>query len=596
MPSMQVREHRETLARRVTMLGWLVALCVLGLTVRFGFVQLREGEAYRMLAENNRLRRDPIHAPRGEIYDVEGRLLAETVPSYSLELYRSRADDVGASIALAARILDVPRVELQALVSEARREATFRPVLLAESLDLEEVARLRALALEHPEFEVVVHGRRFHRYGPQTAALLGYLGEVNEEELAGGDGAYRAGDLIGRRGVERVFDRRLRGRDGEREVVVDSHGRPRESFVRHPAQAGAPLRLTVDLDLQIRAQRALADQAGAIVALDPSDGAIRAIASSPGFDPNLFSRRLARDAWARLIGSPLHPLQNRALQVAQSPGSVFKIVMAAAGLGEGVVGPESRVYCSGGANFYGHRRRCWKAGGHGWVDLHTAVLQSCDVYFYELGEKLGIDRIAEYARRFGFGSPTGTDLDGEIAGLVPDSEWSRSERGIPWYPGETISVAIGQGPLLTTPLQMAVMMAAVANGGRLVRPHVVPDEAAAAAKTTGIDPPILARLREALWAVVNERGTGGNARLPGYDVAGKTGTVQVIRQAARVDSRDLPYEHRDHAWFASFAPAGAPQLVVVVYVEHGGSGSRAAAPLARQVYEAHFGITSPELG
>ncbi len=584
------------MARRITVLGWLIALTVVGLTVRYGFVQLREGDTYRMLAENNRLRRDPIRAPRGEIYDAEGRLLAETVPSYSLELYRSRAADVAASIALAARVLDEPRESLAALVSGVRHEATFRPVLLAENLGLEEVARLRALSLEHPEFEVVVQGRRFHRYGPQTAALLGYLGEVNEEELAGGEGRYRAGDLIGRRGVERVFDERLRGRDGERELVVDSHGRPREAFVREPAQAGASLRLTLDLDLQIRAQRALADQAGAIVALDPRDGAIRALASSPGYDSNLFARRLARDDWEKLIGSPLHPLQNRALQVTQSPGSVFKIVMATAGLAEGVVGPGSRVYCAGGAHFYGHLRRCWKAGGHGWVDLRSAILQSCDVYFYHLGEKLGIDRIAAYARRFGFGATTGVDLDGEIAGLVPDSEWSARERGIPWYPGETISVAIGQGPLLTTPLQLAVMTAAVANGGRLVIPHVVVDEASRESRPTGIDPAILARLREALWGVVNDRGTGGNARVPGHDVAGKTGTVQVIRQTARVDNRNLPYEHRDHAWFTSFAPAFDPELVVVVYVEHGGGGSRAAAPLARQVYEAHFGIPSPELG
>lgn len=594
--SMQVREFREALARRVTVMGWLVALVIVGLTARFGYVQLREGETYRMLAENNRLRRDPVHAPRGEIYDAGGRLLAETVPSYSLELYRSRSADVAASLDFATRILDVSRHELAALVATSRQQATFRPVLLAEELNLEQVARLRAVALEHPEFEVVVRGRRFHRHGPHTAALLGYLGEVSGAELAQADGGYRAGDLVGRQGVEKVFDARLRGVDGEREVVVDSHGRPREAFVRVPAKTGATLRLTVDLDLQLRAQRALADQAGAIVALDPRDGAIRAIASSPGFDPNLFSRRLQRDEWEKLIGSPLHPLQNRAIQVTQSPGSVFKIVMAAAGLSEGVVNADSRVYCSGSANFYGHRRRCWKAGGHGWVSLRSALKQSCDIYFYELGEKLGIDRIARYARAFGFGSPTGAELDAEAPGLVPDSEWSQRERRIPWYPGETISVAIGQGPLLTTPLQMAVMTAAVANGGRRVRPYVVAGDGPRKSESVDVAPAVLARLREALWAVVNEQGTGGNARIPGFEVAGKTGTVQVIRQTARVDSRTLPYEHRDHAWFVSFAPVSDPELVVVVYVEHGGAGSRAAAPLARQVYEAHFGIPTPDLG
>jgi len=347
--------------------------------------------------------------------------------------------------------------------------------------------------------------------------------------------------------------------------------------------------LTLDLNLQSRAERLLEGRAGAIVALDPRDGSIRALASSPSYDPNLFSRRLQRSEWQSIIDSPLHPLQNRAIQVAQSPGSVFKIVMAAAGLAEHVITPRETVYCAGSKEFYGSRRRCWKVGGHGWVDLRKALVESCDIYFYELGQKLGIEKIAKYARMFGFGSPTGIDLDGELAGNVPDEAWSQKTRGIPWYPGETISVAIGQGPLLTTPIQIALMMAEVANGGYRVRPHIVEDASAqAAASRDGIDPDVLARLREALWAVVNEKGTGSNARVDGLNVAGKTGTVQVVRQTTRIESADLPYEQRDHAWFASFAPEQDPKLVVVVYVEHGGKGSQAAAPLAKEIYEVYF--------
>ena len=313
-------------------------------------------------------------------------------------------------------------------------------------------------------------------------------------------------------------------------------------------------------------------------------------------DPNIFAQRLRRSEWQTLIDSPLHPLQDRAIQVMQSPGSVFKIVMAAAGLAEHVISPREKVYCAGSKEFYGARRRCWKPGGHGWVDLHDALVESCDIYFYELGQKLGIERIAKYARLFGFGAPTGIDLDGELAGNVPDEAWSQRTRGAPWYPGETISVAIGQGPLLTTPVQVAAMMAEVANGGLKVRPHVVrtADDPAPVAQS-GIDPAILARLRNDLWSVVNDRGTGANAYVAGLDIAGKTGTVQVIRQTSRIASADLPYDQRDHAWFASFAPAQRPELVVVVYVEHGGRGSQAAAPLARELYEIYFG-QRPESG
>jgi len=587
---MRVREHREALARRTPILGWLFATFVLVVAAAYGYIQLHEGRYYRELADNNRLRREPIRAPRGEILDRQGYLLAESVPSYTLQLYRSRSADPKASLRFAARVLQRPLPELQQLVDQRTSNSEFQPVLLAENMSLEQVAKFRAVSLEHPEFEVVTRGVRFYRHGPLTAPILGYLGEVSEKELAQPGESYVAGDLVGRRGVERVYDRSLRGRDGEREVVVDSHGRARESFEREPATAGRTLQLTLDLRLQSRAERLLESRAGAIVAMDPRDGAIRALASSPSYDPNIFSQRLQRSEWQMLIDSPLHPLQNRAIQVAQSPGSVFKIVMAAAGLAEHVISPSDQVFCAGSKEFYGSRRRCWKAGGHGWVNLHKALVESCDIYFYELGQKLGIDRIAKYARLFGFGTATGIDLDGELNGNVPDGAWSRRTRGIPWYPGETISVAIGQGPLLTTPLQIAVMMAEVANGGLRVHPHVVGNATSDPPPVeSGIDPAILARLRSDLWSVVNDHGTGANARVEGLDIAGKTGTVQVVRQATRIESADLPYDQRDHAWFASFAPAQDPKLVIVVYVEHGGKGSQAAAPLARELYEVYFG-------
>jgi len=311
--------------------------------------------------------------------------------------------------------------------------------------------------------------------------------------------------------------------------------------------------------------------------------------SAPSYNPNIFSRRLDRDAWRNLIEAPEDPLQNRVIQNTYSPGSVFKIVMAAAGLSEGIIGPEETVWCGGSTKIYNRRWRCWKQAGHGHVSLHRALKESCDVYFYHLGQELGITRIADYSRQLGLGQPTGIDLMGEREGLVPDPAWSERQRGTPWYPGETISVAIGQGPVLVTPLQIAALMASVASGGYRVTPHVAADARADERQQLSVEPWIFERIGEALWSVVNDqRGTGSAARVPGIEVAGKTGTVQVVAQKTWIKSEELPYEQRDHAWFASYATAGDKQLVVVVLVEHGGHGSTAAAPLAKRLYEIYF--------
>jgi len=376
--------------------------------------------------------------------------------------------------------------------------------------------------------------------------------------------------------------------DGERIVIVDSRGRPKEDYRYEPSEPGQNLDLALDLDLQQEAARYFEGKAGAAVALDPQTGEIRVLLSAPAYNPNLFSRRLGQDAWRELIEAPEHPLQDRALQSTYSPGSVFKIVMAVAGLTDGLITTESKVYCPGATRIYNRQFRCWKRGGHGWMKLRKAIKESCDVYFYHLGKDLGITRIAHYARLFGFGRPTGIEIEGEKAGLVPDPQWSLEFRGTPWYPGETISVAIGQGPVLITPLQMSTMMAAVANGGYRAIPRVAKLGTRPPLEPIGVDPGVLATVRDALMAVVMEKGTGARAHVPGLEVAGKTGTVQVIRQATRIRSEDLPYEQRDHAWFASFATAGDKQLVVVVFVEHGGKGSLAAAPLAKKLYEIYF--------
>lgn len=585
---MRLGEHREVLVARLRLLSRATAALLAAIGGAFWFVQVVEGTFYRDLAENNRLRKIALEAPRGAIVDRTGRVLAEDLPSYNLILDRNHTADLAASLAFAATVLERPVETLARVVERAGREAAFRPTLLAEGLSLGEVARFEVAELEHPEFDIEVAQRRLYRLGSHGAHVLGYLGEVRAEELSASGEAYRSGDLIGRRGIERAYERSLRGAAGERVVVVDSRGKPVEEFARTLGRPGERVELTLDADLQQEAERLMEGKVGALVALDPRDGAVRALVSTPAYDPNLFARRLAVEDWQRLVSDPFHPLQNRALQSAYSPGSVFKVVMAAAGLAEGLITPDDRVFCNGGANFYGRRFHCHVAGGHGWVDLEHALGRSCDVYFYELGKRLGIERIARYARLFGLGAPTGIDLEGEKTGLVPDNAWSERVRRHPWYPGETISVAIGQGALLTTPMQVARMVAAVANGGALVTPHLVAGGGAKTLERLPLPPGTFEPVRRGMRRVVSSEGTAAAAQVPGLEIAGKTGTVQVVGHEAYQDTSGLPWEFRNHAWFAAYAPAGAPELVVVVFVEHGGQGSRAAAPIAKVLYERFF--------
>lgn len=574
-------------------LRWLCGVLGVALAVVIGaywYHQIIRAEHYERLAENNRLRVLRLDAPRGLIYDRSGRILVENTPTFRLMIDRSASSDLGASLAFAAGILGREERELRAALERHRGVAREVPVLLAEDLELTQVARFEVSEPEHPEFEISTSRRRLYRHSFQTAHVVGYLGEPTPAEHDRDD-SLAAGDLVGRSGVELLRDRRLRGNHGERIVVVDSRGRLMGEDVRRAdAEPGESVTLTIDLRLQQLAESLLADRAGAIVALDPRDGAVRAMVSSPSFDPNRFAGRLSQEDWDRIVDAPGKPLQNRAIQNTYPPGSVFKIVMAVAGLAEGLLRPEERVYCSGATRLYDRRWRCWQSRGHGFVDLRAALQHSCDTYFYRQGVKIGIEVIAAYARRFGLGGRTGVELPGESEGLVPDPEWSRDRRGYPWYPGETVSVAIGQGPLLTSPLQVAVMTAAVANGGFRVRPHLVAG-GGEPPEPLGLDAEVISFVAEALANVV-ANGTGRSARTPVVAVAGKTGTAQVVAQETWIRSEDLPPDQADHAWFTSYAPVDAPELVVVVFVENGGRGSEAAAPLARELLEDHFGAAA----
>jgi penicillin-binding protein 2 len=425
---MRIGEHRETLVKRMRVLfglgGGLLAL----VAVTYFYLQVVHGDEFLEMAENNRLRRLSLEAPRGTITDRNGRVLVENLPSYSLELDRSRSKDLAASVAFAAAALGRPAAELGHVLERYRGTGLFQPVLLAENLALPQVARFLVARLEHPEFEVEVTQRRFYRLGSYAAHALGYLGEVSANELAAGGGIYRAGDWIGRRGIELAFDKRLRGDDGERVVVVDSRGLPIEEFGRRLGRPGESLVTTLDADLQEEGERLMRDQVGAIVALDPRDGAIRALVSAPAFDPNLFSQRLDVAEWKSLIEDPLHPMQDRALSSAYPPGSVFKTVIAAAGLAEGLITPAHTEFCGGATSFYGRTFHCWRKGGHGTVDLESALSHSCDVYFYRLGERLATRACSGSGRRRASSS---TASVGDWCRATTGAAWSAITRGTP---------------------------------------------------------------------------------------------------------------------------------------------------------------------
>jgi penicillin-binding protein 2 len=594
-----VREHRDDLIVRVRMLAAAVTSLLVLIASGFWFVQIAQGDYYRELAENNRLRKLPIIAPRGLIFDRRGRLLVENLPSYNLMIDRSRTIDLGSSLAFAAAVLGRPPGDLEELMERYRGVPSFKPVLLAENLSLAEVARFGVKELEHPEFEVEVQQTRLYRHREQTAHVIGYIGEVAPEELELSQGAIGPGDVTGKKGIEKRYDAVLRGKDGERVVVVDSRGELLREYGREAAVAGRDLTLSLDLELQQEAASWLdgPEKVGAIIVMDPRNGEILALVSSPSFNSNLFTHRLQLEDWQALLAAPNNPLQNRAMQNAYSPGSTFKIVMATAGLSEHLIDPSFRIHCSGSTTIYNHSFRCWRKEGHGSVGVHEALARSCDVFFYHLGQRLGIERIARYARLFGLGAPTGIDIPGEKEGLVPDAAWSLKARHQPWYAGETISVAIGQGPMLLTPLQMAAMTAMVANGGYQIVPHVVKNRPVPPPRKVGLDPRALEIVRKGLWGVVNEPGgtAYGAARIDGADIAGKTGSVQVIAQKVRTKAEQLPFKYRDHGWFTSFAPEEDPRLVVSVFVEHGGSGHN-AAPIAKALYQKYFAIERDHAG
>lgn len=614
------RDDQKFLQFRINAVMWGIVAAFVFLAGSFWFVQGVQADKYRGLADANALREIEMPAKRGLIMDRTGKILADNQPAYKIEVDRQIMKSLSKTdkqrrekvVAFLSAVLAVPVPEMQLRwEKESKKVGAATPFPLAEDVTIDQVAKIQAQSVAFPEIVVVPVQRRNYPYATMAAHVLGFIGEVNDKELAADQAdMLEQGDYIGKRGVELMYDSYLRGRDGAEFWEYDADGRRLSEYVpaRRDPIPGDNIYLTLDFELQRRAEQYFIENemVGAAVVLDPRNGEVLAMVSSPAYNPNVYSKRFTPEVYKKILSNPFKIELNRAIQGLYSPGSVFKIVMAIAGLTDGAIGPETDFNCSGSGHFFGRRFRCWKAEGHGAVDVKRALKVSCDIFFYQTGARLGVDKIKTYANRLTFGEISHIDLDGERAGLVPSTEWRKENpvRGdARWYPAETISVSIGQGPLIVTPLQVANMTAAVANGGKVFQPHVVryvdrvqkdgsykrfrvPSKVIHEVK---MDPAALKKVREGLWEVVNGvGGTGGNARVEGLNIAGKTGSVQVIAYAGRVKASSLPFKFRDHAWFASFAPVNDPQMVVIVFVEHGGAGGADAAPLAKLLYEARY--------
>lgn len=569
-------------------------------------LQVFKGSEYRRLSENNRIRIKENPAIRGMLVDRNGNILAHSRPSFEVYLIPEDAKGDPELIKNIEKLLKLSEGEIKEKLNNNRQRVPFKPIKIKSDIDWEELALLEFNRIRLPGLIVDVRFRRAYNYGDLASHLLGYLGEVDENDLKQKKGyPYRLGSLVGKYGVEYQWESDLRGIDGGQQVEVDALGRevrPLKSIEPFP---GNNVFLTIDLDIQKVAEEAFEGKNGVLIAMNPNTGHILAMLSKPSFNPDFFAQNLSAEEWKSLLENPDHPLQNKGIQGIYPPGSVFKIITAVAGLESGVITPQTRFTCSG--NFiYGNREfKCWKDGGHGTINLHKAIVESCDIYFYQLGLKLGVDRIAHYANMFGLGKKTGIMLPFEKAGVVPSSSWKKKYFGVSWYSGETISLAVGQGYLAVTPIQLLVLISAIANGGKIYLPQVVEKVVDINGNILKTYPPkelgkvniseeTLHIIQEALKGAVNEPGgTGWACALKDIKVAGKTGTAQVARISRffrRGEMNRLPQKLRDHAWFVAYAPYEAPEISIVVLVEHGGYGGAAAAPIAKKVLEKYFSL------
>ena len=562
----------------------LAVFCVLAL--RLWQLQILKGQYYREQSIKNRIRVVKVPAPRGIIYDRNGIKLVKNVPFYIASLLPEISENE-INLKALGKLLGMSEQEIRKKIA-SRNPGSLEPVRLKMGLSFKEVAKIEARRSDFPGLIIETEVTRAYPYGKTASHLIGYLSLPTLEQLRNpGEKEIVQGSLVGQWGVEALFDEKLRGIPGKKFIEVDALGRQLKTVKVIPPRRGDDITLSIDLPTQLVAEKAFKKRSGGLLAIDPQSGKIIALVSLPSFDPNEFVMGISPKKWIRLIRHPGHPMLNRVLQSQYPPGSVFKLIVAIAALEEGVINPGFKVNCTGAISVGRWTFRCWKREGHGVVDLRRAIVESCDVYFYELGRLLGIDRIAKYARALGLGVPVGLKLCKEKQGLIPTTRWKKKVKGRPWYLGETFNAAIGQGYVSITPAQAAILAAAIANGGIIYRPSVLLDAPSEINGKLSLKPSTIRVLKQAMYqVVVNPKGTGWRAKSGIVPIAGKTGTAQVVSR--REDDQENRWTPKDHAWFVAFAPVRKPVIAVSVFVEHGGHGGETAAPIAKATIEEYI--------
>lgn len=606
----EISEHDQaaldTLRKRVLGAGLIIVFFAAIILLRIWFLQIHKGEEYKNRAENNRIRIREVAAPRGDILDRNGKELVTNQPSFNVVLVREDSNDIDDLLKRLSVVLKDDVSVLWERIREAESKQRHIPIRLKENLSWDTLAYLETHNMDFPGIRIEVFPRRFYHYGDMAAHIIGYLGDISKKDLeeAGSD-YYRGGDLVGKMGLEKLREKELRGEKGSSSSEVNARGFEQQLLTNVEPVPGNEMRLTLDLDLQQIAEESMDidGKAGAVVAMEVKTGRILAFVSTPRLHLEDFDGGISTKKWQALLENPKHPLINKALQAMYPPGSTYKMVTALAGLAKGVINKDTTFFCPGHISFGNRRYHCWKRGGHGTVDLKRAISESCDVYFYQVGMRVGVDGLAEYARKLGLGVKTEVALEYEKSGLIPTKEWKKKKYGEKWQDGETLSLAIGQGFNLLTPLQLCQMTATLVNGGKLYQPQIIEKITDAdgnivesfIAKQTGelteSEKQYLELIKEGMTEVIQgARGTARNARLAGITVGGKTGTAQVVRleQYKHLKEEDIPYKYRDHAWFTAFAPAEDPEIAVTVLVEHGLHGGSGAAPVAKAVMQKYF--------
>ena len=590
--------------QRLTGVMYCVVVAFAILVVRLFYLQIIEGHEYRRLSENNSIRLQSVDAPRGLILDRNGRLLVDNRPSFDLNIILKDAKPVDQTVARLAEYMQVPAEDLVAKIAPGGGVSSYKPVLLKQDIGRDALAAIEVHKFDLPGIVMLINPRRHYIFENSAAHLIGYMGEINNNELNCGDyPGCRVGDYIGKFGIERSYESVLRGQRGGRQVEVNVNGQVVRVLKTVRARPGKNIFLTIDYNLQQTTEKLLKDRAGAAVAMDPKTGEVLAMVSSPSFDQNMFVSGMSHEAWQALVTNPHRPLENKAIQAEYPPASTYKVVVALAALEEGLIDTETTYNCPGYHRFGDRVFRCWRRGGHGTVNVVRALAESCDVFFYNVGHELGVDTIARYARACGLGQPTGVSLANEANGLIPTTTWKVQRFGEPWQGGETLPVAIGQGYDLTTPIQMLMVTAAVANNGFINRPQLLKKIETADGQVVErgrilangrlpASQQTLAIVKRGLWEVVNtDGGTARWARLAKIEMAGKTGTAQVVGRKKGEESipeEEMEAHLKPHAWFLAYAPADDPAIAVTVIVEHGEHGSSAAAPIARDMIRTYL--------